>query len=227
MTSVIVAKLCGILSNLKIPLQEVRGGDAHLLPHLVTSREGLCELGTCFCPSLPCCLSVGNFTPDTHKPRISSLKSPAVFQESLHQTISHLSVTLTFPKLHVSKCPSCGHSVGCLAGEHLHLGELPFKGGHCGWEGSKLPALPAHPPKQLCPPSASQAPPSSSAAPRGSHPSNLKTPVMSKERNKDDFFFLIPIPTGMDWEKETLTLAAPSAVGRPHAQDWEHRGRAA
>ncbi|XP_042801601.1 uncharacterized protein LOC122224171 isoform X2 [Panthera leo] len=191
MTSVIVAKLCGILSNLKIPLQEVRGGDAHLLPHLITSREGLCELGTCFCPSLPCCLSIENFTPDTHKPRISSLKSPAVFQESLHQTISHLSVTLTFPKLHVSKCPSCGHSVGRLAGEHLHLG-------------------------------------ASSAAPPGSHPSNLKTPVMSKERNKDDFFFfLIPIPTGMDWEKETLTLAAPSAVGRPHAQDWEHRGRAA
>ncbi|XP_047722878.1 uncharacterized protein LOC125170349 isoform X2 [Prionailurus viverrinus] len=191
MTPVIVAKLCGILSNLKIPLQEVRGGDAHLLPYLVTSREGLCELGTRFCPSLPCCLSVGNFTPDTHKPRISSLKSPAVFQESLHQTISHLSVTLTFPKLHVSKCPSCGHSVGRLAGEHLHLG-------------------------------------ASSAAPPGSHPSNLKTPVMSKERNKDNFFFfLIPIPTGMDWEKETLTLAAPSAVGRPHAQDWEHRGRAA
>ncbi|XP_042847611.1 uncharacterized protein LOC102955152 [Panthera tigris] len=158
MTSVIVAKLCGILFNLKIPLQEVRGGDAHLLPHLVTSREGLCELGTCFCPSLPCCLSVGNFTPDTHKPRISSLKSPAVFQESLHQTISHLSVTLTFPKLHVSKCPSCGHSVGRLAGEHLHLG-------------------------------------ASSAAPPGSHPSNLKTPVMSKERNKDDFFFFFnPYP---------------------------------
>ncbi|XP_047722879.1 uncharacterized protein LOC125170349 isoform X3 [Prionailurus viverrinus] len=107
MTPVIVAKLCGILSNLKIPLQEVRGGDAHLLPYLVTSREA------------------------------------------------------------------------------------------------------------------------SSAAPPGSHPSNLKTPVMSKERNKDNFFFfLIPIPTGMDWEKETLTLAAPSAVGRPHAQDWEHRGRA-
>lgn len=68
--------------------------------------------------------------------------------------------------------------------------------------------------------------PASSAALPGSPLSYLKSPVMSKRERSKGYFFLIPIPTGMAWVKESLALAAPSALGMTHAQDWEHQGLA-